>query len=129
MTLNGKTILDIVEGSKDHPTAEDIFKILRDGGNHMSMATVYNNLNSLVSEGQIRRLSVDGRTDRFDRTARHDHMVCSVCGRIRDLWMDDLTDVFERASGEKVDSYDLNIFYVCEDCQKKKNSMEVTYHE
>ncbi|MCD8118965.1 MAG: transcriptional repressor [Lachnospiraceae bacterium] len=124
MTQNGKAILEIVERSEDHPTAEDIFKELRAEGNHMSIATVYNNLNSLAGEGRIRRLSVDGRTDRFDRTARHDHMVCSVCGRIRDLWLDDLTGVFERASGEKVDSYDLNIFYVCEDCRRKETVRE-----
>lgn len=118
MTQNGKMILDIVEKSENHPTAEDIFNSLRDASVRMSMATVYNNLNSLVQEGRIRRLIIDGKTERYDRTARHDHMVCSKCGKIRDLWMSDLTGLLEQASGEKIGAYDLNIYYVCEECKE-----------
>ncbi|MCD8104794.1 MAG: transcriptional repressor [Lachnospiraceae bacterium] len=118
MSENRKIILDIVTKANNHPTAEEIYQQIRAAGRRMSMATVYNNLNTLADEGLIRRLSVDGKSVRFDKTRRHDHMVCSVCGRIKDLMLEDLTDLFERSAGVKLQSYDLQLIYVCEQCSK-----------
>ncbi|MCD8022088.1 MAG: transcriptional repressor [Lachnospiraceae bacterium] len=118
MSENGKIILDIVQKADDHPTAEDIYQKVRSEGKKMSMATVYNNLNSLVAEGRIRRLTFDGKSEHYDRMARHDHLVCSGCGKIRDLMLDDMTDRLEHASGVRLKTYDLKLIYVCERCQK-----------
>ena len=60
MTKNGKLILEIVHGSSEHPTAEQIFMKAREKSPGIALATVYNNLNSLVSEKLIRRIRQQG---------------------------------------------------------------------
>ncbi len=120
MSENGKIILEMVSNANNHPTAEDIYQQARAEGKRMSMATVYNNLNTLVKEGLIRRLTIDGKSDHFDKTSRHDHLVCSRCGKIRDLKLEDMTAMLERTSGERLKSYDLKLIYVCKECSNKK---------
>lgn len=120
MTENGRIILDMVSHADSHPTAEDIYCEIRAKGVKMSMATVYNNLNSLCNEGQIRRVAIDGAADRYDKVARHDHLVCSSCGKITDLMLDDMTDIFAKSAGITPDSYDLKLFYICDECRKKR---------
>ena len=77
------------------------------------MATVYNNLNVLCAQGQIRRLSVEGQPDRYDRNVRHDHLFCRCCGKLRDVFLEDLTDRLRSETGLEIESYDLKLSYVC----------------
>ncbi|MCD7884336.1 MAG: transcriptional repressor [Lachnospiraceae bacterium] len=117
MSENRKIILDIVSNANNHPTAEEIYQQIRAAGKRMSLATVYNNLNTLADEGLIRRLSFDGKSVHFDKIRRHDHMVCSVCGRISDLMLEDMTGLLEQAAGVHLQSYDLKLICVCDQCR------------
>ena len=63
MTKNGKMILEIIRESEDHMTAEQIFMKAKEISPRIVLATVYNNLNSLVSEGLVRRIKLDGSPD------------------------------------------------------------------
>ena len=90
----------------------------REKSQGIALATVYNNLNSLVSEKLIRRIRLKGSPDRYDKTVRHDHMICEQCGKISDVHLDDLGEKLERETGVKVISYDLNIHYLCGECRK-----------
>jgi transcriptional regulator len=126
MTKNALTILDIVNNSYDHPTAEDIFLKLKAKKSKMVLATVYNNLNMLCEKGLVRRLSIDGVSDRFDHANRHDHLYCSSCGKIADVKFDDLTQMIEEKLGTNILSYKLQVNYICPDCMEalhKKQSM------
>lgn len=120
MTKNAKAILNIINTSYDHPTAEDIFLKIKAQKNKMVLATVYNNLNMLCKKGLIRRISVDGISDRFDHINRHDHLYCQQCGKIADIELDDLTKKIEATIGSQIISYDLQVNYLCSDCQAKK---------
>lgn len=91
--------------------------MLRESGRKTSLATVYNNLNALCARGQIRRLCFDGKTDRFDKLARHDHLICRRCGSIRDLYLPDLTAQLARDAGTELEAYDLKLFTLCEKCK------------
>ena len=82
MTKYAKAIYEIVEASRSHMTADQIFETLRKRYPSVVLATVYNNLNKLWEEGYIRKVAVEGQPDRYDRTERHDHLVCKVCGRL-----------------------------------------------
>lgn len=62
----------------------------------MVLATVYNNLNRLLQEDLIRKISVEGMPDRYDRIQRHDHLVCRACGKLMDIDLGDLTEQFEK---------------------------------
>lgn len=122
MTRNGQKILDLIESSNEHMTAQEIYDSLQAKSNDMVRATVYNNLNTLVSEGKVRKVVLEGQPDRYDKIIRHDHLVCSKCGKIADLYLDDITKKLEEQTGVHIDSYDLKLFYVCDECKVKEKS-------
>lgn len=118
VTEYGKKILEIAENSRSHMTAEQIFEQLRQSCPQVVLATVYNNLNRLWKEGRIRKVSVEGSPDRYDRILRHDHLVCKRCGRLVDVDLGDLTAQLERQVGFSILAYDLKLLYLCEECRK-----------
>ena len=116
MTTNGKRILDIIEEVTCHPTAEEVYRIVHEKGISMSMATVYNNLNSLSDEGAIRKISIPNQPDRYDKLKPHDHLICSKCGAIRDVFLRNKKSEIENEIGHSINSYDLQLFHICEKC-------------
>ena len=119
MTKYGTKILEIVSASRSHMTAEEIFYALRQTYPTVVLATVYNNLNRLWQEDLIRKVSVEGMPDRYDRIQRHDHLVCKNCGRLLDVDLGDLTAQLEEKAGISILSNDLKLTYLCEECRKK----------
>ena len=119
MTKYAKKILEIVESSHSHLTAEQVFEQLRETFPTVVLATVYNNLNRLWEEDQIRKISVEGMPDRYDRIVRHDHLVCRKCGRLLDVDLGDLTEQLEKKAGIPILSYDLKLVFLCQACTGK----------
>lgn len=119
VTKYAKKILEIVESSYSHMTAEQVFEQLRKTYPTVVLATVYNNLNRLWEENRIRKVSVEGMPDRYDRIQRHDHLVCQKCGKLLDIDLGDLTAQLEQKVGIPILSYDLKLLYLCEECRKK----------
>lgn len=118
MTKNAKKILSIINASGEHLTAEQIFLQLKEASEPIVLATVYNNLNTLYEIGMIRRISVEGCPDRYDKTERHDHLVCRKCGALSDVTLENLTDRIEQQLGMEIDFYDLKIHYLCPECRE-----------
>ena len=100
-------------------TAEQIFLELKKTEPKVVQATVYNNLNALCQKGLIRKLSMEGSPDRYDKIQKHDHLVCQRCGALSDINFQDLTRDLESQLGEGILSYDLKVFYLCPACRKK----------
>jgi Fe2+ or Zn2+ uptake regulation protein len=84
-------------------------------------ATVYNNLSSLYREGLIRKISVEGYPDRYDKILRHDHLICRKCGKLSDILLEDLTEKLQSQLGISMLSYDLKINYIYDACMKKES--------
>lgn len=124
MTGNAKLILDIVNSSDCHLTAEQIFIELKKNGKKVSFATVYNNLAYLCENGHIQKISTVGFADRYDKMVRHDHLICKNCGKLSDIKLENL---MPKLSGEVPDmiSYDLKIHYFCPECRKKLNTTKI----
>lgn len=110
-------ILEMIRASGDHMTAEQVFLALKKRYPSVVLATIYNNLNSLCQQGKIRKISMEGSPDRYDRNTRHDHLVCRRCGRLSDVELADLTRELERQTGVAIDGYDLRIRYLCPQCR------------
>ena len=118
MTKQRRLILQIIESSHAHPTAEDIFQEARKQMPKIALGTVYRNLNSLVEDGFIRRVTTSGTPDRFDHIkVKHDHLVCRNCGQIKDVETDGIINQLKSITGEDISSYELNAFYLCEACK------------
>ena len=110
--------MDIIENSCCHPTAEQVFLKAKEQISGIAMATVYNNINYLLDEGLIRRISVIGQADRFDNVRiPHEHIKCDKCNKITDIFLGDMLDELKNKTGLKLTSYELNLHYVCDSCR------------
>ena len=47
------------------------------------------------------------------------HLICRECGRLSDITLQDMTKEIEESTGVCIESYDLKIYYICEECRKK----------
>ena len=121
MTKYEKDIFAIVNTSREHLTVEQIFQKLRDIHPQVVLATVYNNLNRLLEEGLIRKVSVEGMPDRYDKMEKHDHLVCKRCGKLADVTLEDLTASLKKQLGNDFLSYDLKVYYICPACREKED--------
>lgn len=112
-------ILQTVLERKDHPTAEAVFNALHSQAPHLSLGTVYRNLNLLADRGQIRRVPIPGQPDRFDSTLEpHAHFRCASCGRVFDLPLEPGFDpcAAAKACGCRLMGYELVFTGECADC-------------
>lgn len=107
----------------DHPTADMVYRAVRESYPSISLGTVYRNLSMMADEGEILRLDVGDGVDHYDaRTAPHYHFRCRVCGCVKDLLDLDVGDIDTLASemtNDRIEGHNLFFFGVCEDCLKK----------
>ncbi|MBC8412269.1 MAG: transcriptional repressor [Nitrospira sp.] len=80
-------ILDYLKDNKMHPSAEDIYGMVKKKFPTMSFATVYNTLEALRDKGKIRELKLDSTKRRYDPDiSNHYHLICTKCNEIRDVY-------------------------------------------
>jgi Fur family peroxide stress response transcriptional regulator len=89
LTPQRMAIFEYLEGNRDHPSAEDIHKAIALKFPSMSLATVYNTLRTLKEKGSVRELTIDPARKRYDPDiGRHNHLICTACGKIVDIRLD-----------------------------------------
>lgn len=69
-----------------HPTADEVYEMVRKTMPRISLGTVYRNLDFLSGRGLVLRIGGAGTQKRFDgNPVPHPHVRCSVCGRVEDV--------------------------------------------
>ena len=131
MPKYAEEILAAVTDLQRHLTAEQVFMEMKKEHPSIAIGTVYKHLNALAEEGLLHRITESGSPDRYDCTERHDHLICSRCGKITDICLRDLTEPIENKLGQQILSYDLRIRYICLTCKEKEkdNIIEEEHHE
>lgn len=120
MTKLNQNILNMIQSSDGHLTAEQAFLLAKKKKIDVSMASIYRILGKLSEDGYIKRISVSGMPDVFDKTLEeHEHLVCYKCGIVEDIHINDLKKILSKQVGFDVKEYDLNIKYLCKHCRKK----------
>ena len=120
MTLQQKTILDILELSDEHLTADAVFVKARVVLPSIALATVYRNLAQLSESGHIRRIVIPDAPDRFDKSLHpHEHLTCVVCGRLSDVPLSDLRDYLTSQTGIEIIDYELSMKHICQQCKEE----------
>ena len=121
MTKQRELVLGIIKDSSEHLTAEGSFMKAKVKMPGIAFATIYNNLNVLVDMKYIGRIKEVGIPDHFDRNITpHDHVVCDICGRLKDVTTPSLKSYIEDLINLKLTAYRLSMRYVCDSCKEKE---------
>jgi Fur family ferric uptake transcriptional regulator len=79
-------ILEELRKCRNHPGADELYLQVRRRLPHISLGTVYRNLELLAAQGIIQRLDSGPSQKRFDpEVKRHGHFRCTGCGAVEDL--------------------------------------------
>jgi len=123
LTPQRRAVLEVVLESGEHLTANEIYEAARRRLPTLSFATVYNSLKYLKEAGLLREINFGKASSRYDReTGRHDHALCSRCGRLVDFDLPETPQMLRaaaRRSRFKPESIHLTLVGVCPDCQAK----------
>ena len=121
MTKQRTAILDALRSVKTHPTADEVYAMVRVSLPHISLGTVYRNLDLLAESGEILRLEKSGTQKRFDGDIRpHFHIRCEHCGKIGDVYTQIPLPVCEGITVEgfaSIHFMDLVFSGVCWECK------------
>ncbi len=124
ITNQREIILEELKRLKTHPTADELYEVVKKRLPRISIATVYRNLERLSEAGIIHKLEYGGRQKRFDGDVRpHSHVFCVRCGRISDVDTVDGLNVREMVLDPKgfwIKEGSLQFQGVCPVCQKEK---------
>ena len=119
-----EALLDNLAHRYDHPTADMLYESIRPAYPHISLGTVYRNLNLLSEQGRLTKLSCGDGTVHYDyNTSPHYHFYCKDCGRMIDISMPYLEDIDSMVEPEigKADSHSLIFYGCCKNCSDKKS--------
>jgi Fur family peroxide stress response transcriptional regulator len=85
-TRQREQVFDILMKERNHPTAEDIYHKARANHQELSLATVYNCLDTLVSCGLVRQVNLDRDSTRYcPNLEPHAHFHNEETGEIVDI--------------------------------------------
>lgn len=116
-------IYQAVHASREHPSAQTVYDLLREEMPRLSLGTVYRNLHQMAQEGMLQEL--EGPTARFDAClAPHAHIRCTCCGRVMDLSaLEEPAPVRSAAqAGWQVERYSLMLEGICPACAGKDHN-------
>jgi len=121
VTVQRRTVLEVVIGRDDHPTADRVYDEVASRIPGVSRTTVYRVLDLLVRFGIITKVSHPGAVARFDGNAdHHHHLVCLHCDRVIDL-KDKRLDTIKlpdtRNLGFEITEHSVQLYSVCADCR------------
>src|SRR5262249_54942456 len=86
LTKQRKQVFDVLLEQRDHPTATEIFLRAEKKLPNISLATVYNCLETLVDCELVKQVNVDRSPTRYCPNLKdHGHFVCESCGGVSDI--------------------------------------------
>ncbi len=123
-TLPRLKILSILENAANrHMTAEDVYKLLLEGGEDIGLATVYRVLTQFESAGLVIRHNFEGGRAVFELNdeGHHDHIVCVECGEVFEFFDKAIEERQRKVAsdaGFELDDHALYMYGVCEGMRK-----------
>lgn len=120
-------IINMLRNTKEHPSAETIYKKLEPDFPTMSLATVYKTLEMLKNIGLVQELNVGEGSFRYDANVNpHPHLICLGCNRVDDLddpdipLLQNLLKEINKHTDYLLTEQKLYFYGYCPDCKKKK---------
>lgn len=123
-------ILGFLKENKERAVnANDILKVLNNGGNDVNITTVYRYLDKLTESGQVMKYIAENGTravyqyvEDDHHCQEHLHLQCTKCGAIVHLDCSFMNEIAEHVSlehGFKIQCRNSIIYGVCRNCLEK----------
>ena len=114
-------VYNVLLEERDHPTAEQVFLRAKKVLPEISMATVYNCLDALVTCGLVKQVNLDRGAMRFcPNMHEHFHFCCESCGGVFDIDLTRARPEIPVPRGFRTTHYEVSIRGLCPDCAAKK---------
>lgn len=121
LTVQRRAICEALACRKDHPTADQVYEDIKAKLKGVSRTTVYRVLDTLVSIGVAKRISIPDSKARFDGdTQRHHHLTCMKCGTVFDLHDESLNNLqtsLDIGTGFEIMDYSITFSGLCSGCR------------
>lgn len=127
LTTQRQIILEELSKVTSHPTANEVYDMVRKRLPRIGLGTVYRNLELLAESGVIMKLEVGGTQKRFDATIEaHYHIRCTSCGKVDDIDMEvksKLNDMAAESCNYEILGHHIEFSGICEDCTGKEKKL------
>ena len=125
-TKQRELILRTLYNNSGHHTPEEILKLFKKEfpNENIGIATIYRTLTLFEEEGLVDSISFgkEGKRYEIGHKEHHDHLICSVCGKIVEF-IDDVIELRQievaKKYNFKMQSHTMKIVGICSECQKK----------
>lgn len=118
-TPQRRQVYEVLLEKKDHPTAEEVFIRAKQRMPDISMATVYNCLDALVTCGVVRHVHLNRGATRYCPNMReHCHFYCTECGHVFDIDMPNKANKpdLKMPKGFQARHFEIAIHGICPEC-------------
>ena len=119
LTPQRRHVYEVLMEKRDHPTATEVFLRVQKRMSSISLATVYNCLETMVGNGLVKAVHVDREPTRFCANLReHGHFHCAECGKISDIEFTPSRDSasWKLPEGFLVTQQDVSLRGLCNSC-------------
>ena len=116
-TEQRSAVYRFLAGTDRHPSADEVFTVVRGEIPDISLATVYKALETLVSCGLAVKLTYGDDSARYDaRTDDHYHSRCLKCGVVRDVPKSGVMPSIVVGDDFRVEGYRVEVVGYCAGC-------------
>lgn len=123
LTTQRQIILEELGKVTSHPTANEVYDMVRKRLPRIGLGTVYRNLELMADSGIILKLEVGGTQKRFDATVDpHYHIRCSLCGKVDDIDLEVQENINKSAaiaSNYQILGHHIEFTGICAICSKQ----------
>jgi len=118
LTPQRRQVYEVLMDKRDHPTATEVFIRAQKQMPSISLATVYNCLETMVGSGLVKAVHVDREPTRFCANLQeHGHFHCTECGHVSDIGFSHTRETgWKLPSGFLVTQHDVTLRGLCADC-------------
>lgn len=131
VTQQREAIAEVVFGSPEHLSVEEIEARLRERGERIGKATIYRTLEMLVRSGLVEEYDFGEGFKRykhlFGQTLVREHLICTECGKVQEVESEELTQFQEQLAeshGFQASRHRLEIYGLCAECQAAGRTLQ-----
>jgi Fur family transcriptional regulator, ferric uptake regulator len=108
VTQQREAIAEVVFGSSEHLSVEELEQRLRERGERIGKATIYRTLEMLVKSGLVEEHDFGEGFKRYEhlfgQKPVREHLICTECGKVAEIHSPELVRMQEEARGGRASS-------------------------